>query len=74
MQTARLPKRVPVGTKYVVKGKGCGDGQVHIFSRYLVFPDGRCLDLPSDPQEFAPRDSGAIAREHQQSLFSAKKH
>ena len=48
MQTARIPKRVPVGTKYVIEGKRRGDGQVHVFSRYLVFPDGRCFDLPSD--------------------------
>ena len=48
MQTARIPKRVPVGTKYVIEGKSQGAGQVHIFSRILVFPDGRCFELPSD--------------------------
>jgi hypothetical protein len=48
MQTARIPKRVPVGTKYVIEGKSRGEGEVHIFSRYLLFPDGRCVDLPSD--------------------------
>jgi predicted component of type VI protein secretion system len=48
MQAARIPKRVPVGTKYVIEGKAQGAGQVHVFSRYLVFPDGRCFDLPSD--------------------------
>lgn len=55
MRTDRLPKRFPVGTKFIVQGKQRGDGGLHIFSRYLVFPDGRCLDLPSDPQESAPR-------------------
>lgn len=53
MQAGRLPKRVPVGTKYIVEGKSRGEGQVQIFSRYLVFPDGRCFDLPSD-SEAAP--------------------
>lgn len=48
MQIARLPKRFPVGTKYVVEGKSRGEGQVQIFSRYVVFPDGRCFDLPPD--------------------------
>lgn len=48
MQTARIPKRVPVGTKYVVEGKSRGPGQVQIFSRYLMFPDGRCFQLPAD--------------------------
>ncbi len=57
MQAGRLPKRFPVGTKYIVEGKSHGEGQVHIFSRYLIFPDGRCLDLPTDPAAFAPRRS-----------------
>ncbi len=51
MQIARIPKRVPVGTKYVVEGKSVSDREVHIFSRYLVFPDGRRFDLPSDSTE-----------------------
>jgi hypothetical protein len=55
MRADRLPKHFPIGTKYVVEGKSRGEGQLHIFSRYLVFPDGRCLDLPTDPAEFAPR-------------------
>ena len=48
MQAARIPTRVPVGTKYVIEGKSQGAGQVHVFSRYLLFPDGRCFELPSD--------------------------
>ncbi len=53
MQIARIPKRVPVGTKYVVEGKSVSDREVHIFSRYLVFPDGRRFDLASDGNTFA---------------------
>ena len=49
MQAARIPKRVPVGTRYVIEGRSQGEGRVRVFSRYLVFPDGRCFDLPSDP-------------------------
>jgi hypothetical protein len=48
MQTARIPKRVPVGTKYVIEGRSRGAGEVQVFSRYLVFPNGRRLELPSD--------------------------
>lgn len=48
MQTARIPNRVPVGTKYVIEGKSRGAGQVQVFSRKLVFPDGRCFELPAD--------------------------
>ena len=54
MQTARIPKVVPVGTKYVIEGKSQGEGRVHVFSRYLVFPDGRCFDLPADQGPAAP--------------------
>jgi hypothetical protein len=53
---ARIPKRVPVGTKYVIEGKTRGPGQVQVFSRYLVFPDGRCIELPPDsPPAARPR-------------------
>lgn len=52
MRSDRLPKCVPVGTKYVIEGKSLGDAEeMHISARYLVFPDGRCLDLPSDGEE-----------------------
>ena len=66
MRTARIPKRVPIGTKYVIEGKSRGEGQVHVFSRYLVFPDGRCFDLPSDmpPMAIPRRHRSGQARTH----------
>jgi hypothetical protein len=42
----KLPNRFPVGTKFVIEGRPRGEGQVQIVSRYLEFPDGRCLALP----------------------------
>ncbi|HEY7664051.1 MAG TPA: hypothetical protein VH934_13115 [Xanthobacteraceae bacterium] len=47
----RLPSRFPVGTRYVVEGRGGGRGRLRIDSRYLVFPDGRHVELPADPAE-----------------------
>jgi len=44
----RLPSRFPVGTRYVVEGRGGGEGRLRIHLRYLVFPDGRHVDLPVD--------------------------
>jgi hypothetical protein len=38
-----LPSRFPVGTRYVIEGRG---GHVHL--RYLEFPDGRQVNLPAD--------------------------
>ena len=38
---ARLPSRFPVGTRFVIEGRG---GRIQL--RYLEFPDGRQVDLP----------------------------
>ena len=44
-----LPSRFPVGTRYIVEGRGGGRGTLHIHLRYLEFPDGRHIELPVDP-------------------------
>jgi hypothetical protein len=41
---SRLPSRFPLGTRYVVEGRA---GCIHL--RYLEFPDGRQIPLPSEP-------------------------
>ena len=38
-----LPSRFPVGTRFVIEGRG---GRIRL--RYLEFPDGRKVDLPAD--------------------------
>ena len=40
---ARLPSRFPVGTRFVIEGRG---GHIHL--RYLEFPDGRQVVLPAE--------------------------
>ena len=47
----RLPDRFPVGTRYVIEGRGGGNGRLLVRSRYLEFPDGRHVDLPLDLAE-----------------------
>jgi len=42
-EVIRLPNRFPVGTRYVIEGRG---GSIRL--RYLEFPDGRKVDLPAD--------------------------
>jgi predicted component of type VI protein secretion system len=74
MQTGRLPKRVPVGTKYIIEGKKLAEGQVHVFSRYLLFPDGRCFDLPSDSEAAPHPDPAARPSKPSYGHSSAKKH
>ena len=44
----RLPDRFPVGTRYVIEGRGGGEGRLRIHLRYLEFPDGRQVELPAD--------------------------
>jgi len=43
----RLPNRFPVGTKLVIEGPHGERGKAQVYSRYLEFPDGTHLALPS---------------------------
>jgi hypothetical protein len=36
----------PDGTRYVVEGKNNAKGMLKVSARYVVFPDGRRVDLP----------------------------
>lgn len=43
-----LPKRFPVGARYVVEGRGGEDGRLRVYSRYVVLPGGQRINVPSD--------------------------
>jgi hypothetical protein len=58
----RLPSRFPVGTKFVIEGKRGGEGQVHVVSRYLEFPDGTFFPLPVRPTKRETPPAGRRAR------------
>ena len=62
----RLPSRIPVGTRYVIEGRGG-----HIYLRYLEFPDGRQIALPADPGE--RKGAGAAARRRRDARKQAPK-
>jgi hypothetical protein len=47
-QSSVLPKRFPVGARYVVEGRGGKDGRLRVFSRYVVLPGGQRINVPSD--------------------------
>jgi hypothetical protein len=49
-----LPKRFPVGARYVVEGCGGKDGHLRVFSRYVVLPDGQRINVPSDLDVLPP--------------------
>ncbi|HUI15681.1 MAG TPA: hypothetical protein VL048_19665 [Xanthobacteraceae bacterium] len=55
---SRLPKRFPVGTTYVVEGHGGEDGELRVFSRYVVLPGGQRINLVDD---FGGKFAGSIS-------------
>jgi hypothetical protein len=62
----RLPRRFPVGTRYVLEGLPAEPGQVPVISRMLVLPNGQQFDLTQASAEAVPprrtRRSTATAR------------
>jgi len=67
-QSSPLPKRFPVGARYVVEGRGGEDGHLRVVSRYVVLPGGQRINVPSDPGRtlglsvHAPRHGRARSR------------
>ena len=51
---SRLPKSFPVGTVYVVEGKGGEQGRLDVSARYVMMPGGKRIDV-------APKPRGAAA-------------
>jgi hypothetical protein len=54
-----VPRRLPIGAKYVVEGFGSEDGNLRVIARYVVFPDGNRINVPSDP--YRPASPRALA-------------
>jgi hypothetical protein len=50
----RLPDHFPVGTRYIIEGRGGSEGRLQVHLRYLEFPDGRRVTLPVE----TPRRAG----------------
>jgi hypothetical protein len=50
----RLPRRFPVGTRYVLEGVPAKGGQLQVISRRLVLPDGQQFDLTDETLESCP--------------------
>jgi hypothetical protein len=45
----RLPRRFPVGTRYVLEGVPATAGRLRVISRMIVLPDGQAFDLTDEP-------------------------
>ncbi len=61
-QPNRLPHRFPVGTKYVIEGRGGGEGCLRVSSRYIEFPDGRHLQLRARSSRFPGRQKSTVKK------------
>jgi hypothetical protein len=62
LRASHLPSRFPIGTRYIVEGRGGAEGRLRVQSRYLEFPDGRHVDLPVRPFARSSSDRRPIAR------------
>jgi len=45
--SSRLPRRFPVGARYVVEGYGGEKGNLRVIARYVVLPRGRPINIPA---------------------------
>jgi hypothetical protein len=50
----RLPRRLPVGAKYVVEGYGGGEGNLRVIARYVVLPGGQRINIAADVNRATP--------------------
>ena len=60
--STKLPRRFPVGTKFVIESRHGGEGQARVYSRYLEFPDGTFFPLPARPVPAELRPKAPISR------------
>ena len=45
--SSRLPRRFPVGARYVVEGYGGEKGNLRVIARYVVLPGGQRVNVPA---------------------------
>ncbi len=60
----RLPRRLPVGTRYVLEGVPSEEGRLRVISRLLVLPNGEQYDLTHEILYPTPRRRSHGARAH----------
>lgn len=59
---SELPKQFPIGTTYVVEGRGGEHGSLRVFSRYVVLPGGQRINLTDDSTANLVRPSSPRTR------------
>lgn len=59
---SNLPKKFPIGTTYVVEGRSGEAGELQVYSRYVVLPGGRRINVADDNLAKAERPRRRPAR------------
>ena len=72
-QIRHLPRRLPVGTVYVVEGRGGQHGDLRVSSRYVVMPSGQKVEFPAEPGATLSAGSGRLIGFHSRPGSRAKK-
>jgi hypothetical protein len=57
--SSRLPRRFPVGAKYVVEGYGGEEGKLRVIARYVVLPGGQRINVPAGSLQILSDPRGA---------------
>jgi hypothetical protein len=60
--SSKLPRRFPLGTKFVIESRRGGKNQGQVYGRYLEFPDGTFFPLPARPVPAELKPKAPISR------------
>jgi hypothetical protein len=71
-RSSRVPRRLPIGAKYVVEGYGGEEGNLRVISRYVVLPGGNRINVPADFSRLASPRNLAFRRPSSSKRSQAK--
>ena len=64
----RVPRRFPVGAKYVVEGYGGAEGHLRVIARYIELPSGRRINVSGARASSFDRGRGSQASRAQSKI------
>jgi hypothetical protein len=67
-----LPRRFPVGAKYVVEGYGGEGVNLRLIARYVVLPGGHRIKFPADLSQPVSPSALAFRRRSNSSRYQPK--
>ena len=64
----RVPRRFPVGAKYIVEGYGGAEGHLRVVARYIELPNGRRINVSGSRAASFDRSRGSQASRTQSKI------